>query len=179
VALICAVVAVPAAATVIVKQTMEELAQSSDVVVRGKVLRAEAQWDEAHRAIWTLAEIQVTDTLKGSARGIIVVRSPGGSAGEITQTIAGAPRFAAGEELVLFLFQPPDDPKSFGVQGLSAGKVALQNHFGRLTARRDMRGLTELAPGKREPAPIDAIENLGPADAFLARIRAAVREAKK
>lgn len=162
-----------ASATVIAKESIEEMARASEVIVRGTVLRAEAHWDEAHRSIWTYAEVKVTDTLKGTAPMIVLVRSPGGEVGDVGQLVAGAPRFRVGEELVLFLFRPPDDPHSFGIHTLAAGKVELRAHLGRLTAMRDLRGLTQLERGSKQIEPIDAVENLGPAEKFVDRVRAA------
>ncbi len=161
-------------ATVIARESIEQMTQASEVVIRGRVLRTEAQWDEAHRSIWTYAEVKVEEALKGTAPMIILVRSPGGEVGDIGQLVAGAPRFEVGEDVVLFLFRPPDDSRSFGIHTLSAGKVALKPHLGRLTALRDMRGLTQLERGSKSPEPIDAVENLGPAEKFLTRVRAAV-----
>lgn len=161
-------------ATVIAKESIEEMTQASEVIVRGTVLRAEAQWDEAHRSIWTYAEVKIAETLKGTAPMIVLVRSPGGEVGDVGQLVAGAPRFTVGDDVVLFLFRPPDDARSFGIHTLAAGKIDLKPHLGRLTALRDLRGLTQLERGAKQPEPIDAVENLGAAEKFLARVRAAV-----
>ncbi|MBX5480901.1 MAG: hypothetical protein IRZ16_03475 [Myxococcaceae bacterium] len=181
-ALALAALALPldARATVVKAATFEELSAIVPVIVRGRVVAQQSRWDDAHRRIQTFTELQVTETLKGRVGPTILVRQPGGIVGDIGQHVSGAARFELGDDVVLFLEHPGDDPNGFIVSGLAAGKVLLKrNALGELRAERDLRGIAFYAVGHdARPVVRDVhnVEDLGTAEQFLARIRAAVKK---
>src|SRR5438105_2388677 len=94
-----------ASATVIVPRTIEEMAQDSAYVVRGRVLSTSAAWDEKHERIFTNTEIEVLDQIHGASDSPrrITVRTLGGEVGKIGMKVAGTERFTVNEEVVVFL----------------------------------------------------------------------------
>ncbi|MBI3185837.1 MAG: hypothetical protein HYZ28_27180 [Myxococcales bacterium] len=178
-AALLALAAATASATVIVSQTIEEMAASAPVIVRGTVGQIQTRWDEGQRRIWTYAEIRVEERLKGEAPAILLVRQPGGVVGPIGQKVSGAAQFKEGEEAVLFLERAADDPTVFGVWSLAAGKVAFErSKVGELRAVRHLEGLAlyQRTPDAKLPR-IWSLgqEDLGTPQQLLERVRRAIR----
>jgi hypothetical protein len=169
-----------ALASSVLQQSFEEMTASSALVVRGTVGESEAHWDPAHRRIFTYTEIRAEEDLKGHASPLLLIRSPGGEAEGMGQRVEGSPVFRSGESVVLFLERAPDEPGVLQVAALAAGKVSLaRSKLGELRATRDLRGLMLYRPGAIERAPrleVQDHEDLGSAEVFLARIRAAARK---
>jgi hypothetical protein len=85
---------------------MEELTEISEAVVLGKVVAVESEWNESHNGIRTQVTLEVQRVLQGSLENEkLNVELPGGfMEGErVRQVIPGIPRFAVGEEAVVFL----------------------------------------------------------------------------
>lgn len=175
--LLCA----PAAlATVVMALTMEEMTAMAPVVVHGHVRRSVTDWDEAHRSIWTWTEVEVRESLKGPKLRTALVKQPGGVVGGIGQSVSGVATFEAGEEIVLFLEPAVDEKNAYVVLAMGAGKVTLESSLGPKIARRNLAGLSFARRGGRGVAgPVVERENLGTAEAFLQRIRLAVKGGAK
>lgn len=180
--LACLIAVAPTAgASVVLQRSIEEVAFDSPLIVRGTVKSVESRWDRERRRIHTYAEIRVIEELKGQPSRTIWVRQPGGIVGDVGQRVEGAAAFEPGEDVVVFL-QPRAEEAVFVLSGMAAGKVLLtKSAGGQLRATRRLTGLafydlrsTSARPA--EPAVAAATEeDLGAADAFLARIRRAVR----
>jgi hypothetical protein len=98
-------------AIVYVAADFQTLVSEAHTIVLGRVVSLDSEWTEGRRGIETLLSIDVERTLKGSAGDSIVVRVPGGQMGPYLSVMVGAPRFAEGEEVVLFLAgAPPEVP---------------------------------------------------------------------
>jgi hypothetical protein len=121
-----AALAGPAHAATVLRLTFEELTARSDAVVRGRVVGSTAKLDPQKGRIATFTEVEVTESVKGAPAKKVTVRQPGGEAGGIGQSVAGAARFTPGEEVVLFLQRAPDEAAVFQVLSMSAGKVRLE-----------------------------------------------------
>lgn len=80
-----------------------ELVAASIAVVHGRVHDVHGQWTADRRAIESLVEIEAIDYLKGDLGRRITIRVPGGAAGGFVNIVPGAPRFATGDRVVLFL----------------------------------------------------------------------------
>jgi hypothetical protein len=148
-----------ASATVIMPRTIEEMAQDSACVVRGRVLSSEAAWDDKHERIFTNTEIEVLDQIHGpqDAPRRIIVRTLGGEVGKIGMKVAGTERFTLNEEVVLFLRRDPVVASSFQVIGMSQGKyhiereakgraIAIPSTEGLAFARKDESGVYKVDP---------------------------------
>jgi hypothetical protein len=94
-------------AIVYVAADFRTLVSEAHTIVLGRIVSLEPEWTEGRRGIETLLSIEVERTLKGSAGESIVVRTPGGQMGPYLSVMPGAPRFATGEEVVLFLAGAP------------------------------------------------------------------------
>lgn len=90
-----------ATATTLVRMSVARLSQRAPVIVRARCLANSTGWDGGE--IWTLTSFEVDEDWKGTAPARIAVRLLGGRVGNLTSSVAGVPRFHAGEEVVLFL----------------------------------------------------------------------------
>jgi hypothetical protein len=101
-AFICAAYGgLPAIATTLLRMSLQQMAASADLVVRGRCVNVESHWENG--AIWTIAEIDVTESLKGASPLHIRVRSPGGRVGHIVSHVDSTPKIREGQDDVLFL----------------------------------------------------------------------------
>jgi len=91
----------PALATALKRISVADLSRAAHTVVRARCVTSSTRWDGGE--IWTFTTFDVEETWKGSAPAQITVRLLGGQAGNFTSTVSGVPRFAPGEELILFL----------------------------------------------------------------------------
>ncbi len=95
----------PARATTLQRMSVADLSRTAHTVVRARCITNSTRWDAGE--IWTFTTFDVQETWKGSAPAQITVRLLGGSAGKLTSTVSGVPRFSPGEELILFLERTP------------------------------------------------------------------------
>lgn len=172
-ALILALVSAAASATVVVHETLDDMARRVPVIVRGQVARSVAGWDEQKRRIWTWTEVVVSDPIKGKTGAIVLVKQPGGEVDGIGQAVSGAAQFREGEDCVLFLEVAPDERTAFRVSGLSAGKVEIRDWQGQTSAVRNTEGISFARPGGARVEAVRSPELLGSPGAFIERIRAA------
>jgi hypothetical protein len=102
IACLCATAA-PLSALTVKPLTFPELVQDSIAVVHGRVTDVRGQWTPDRRGIESLLVVDAMDYLKGGLGEQITVRVPGGEMGGFANVIPGAPRFAPGDRVVLFL----------------------------------------------------------------------------
>ena len=155
--LVPALLLAPAAAeaTVVRALDVEELTLRAEAVVRGVAVEASAEWAAGGRQIHTVTRVRVSSWMKGAAdAGTLEVRTPGGTVGDLTQRVSGAPSLRVGEELVLFLRRLPGKARRFTVVGFSQGKFSVVREAGRTLVVREAGelGLLE-ADGQLRPAP--------------------------
>jgi hypothetical protein len=92
-------------ATTLKRMSVADLSHAAHTVVRARCVANSTRWDAAE--IWTFTTFDVEEIWKGSAAKQLTVRLLGGKAGNLTSTVSGVPRFAPGEESVLFLELTP------------------------------------------------------------------------
>tara|TARA_R110002167_G_scaffold282461_1_gene487711 strand:+ start:37 stop:672 length:636 start_codon:yes stop_codon:yes gene_type:complete len=92
-------------ATSVLPPEFEELVQESDFVVRGRVTAVESAWQVTgkSRVIVTKVSVEVLELIAGEAPSPLVLTMLGGKVGEQEMVVEGAPRFAVGEEDILFV----------------------------------------------------------------------------
>jgi hypothetical protein len=98
-----------ALALVMERVPLRRLADESDLVVAALVESSTSRFDEGvpGRRIVTDFTLRVTTVVRGDDPGrTVVVTVPGGIVGRDGQAVFGAPAFATGEEVVLFLGAP-------------------------------------------------------------------------
>ncbi len=118
-ALLLLLAAAPAAAATFVESSVEEVARSADVVVRGRVLSAVGRLTRDGRRVVTDVEIAVDRAWKGAPGPTVRVVVPGGSTGTLALSVDAAPTFSPGEEVVVFLSRRGD---AWTVMGHALGK---------------------------------------------------------
>src|SRR5687768_9709721 len=95
-AILGALAAQPALATVAVLTSDSELTRSSRVILEGQVLSAMSQWEGD--VIYTYVEVSVGRVLKGRLKGsTVVVKQIGGTVGDVSWIVHGTPVFKKGE----------------------------------------------------------------------------------
>jgi hypothetical protein len=113
----------PAVAAVVQETTVEEVARTSETVVRGRVEKLSSRWSRDGRRILTDVEIAVHSALKGAAPARVRVVVPGGRVGAIAQRVDAAPVFAEHEDVVVFLARRG---ARWRVAGLALGKFRVE-----------------------------------------------------
>jgi hypothetical protein len=146
----------PAVAAQAVSVSVEDLARSSDLVVRGTVLSTSSRWSEGR--IYTFAEIQVASSLRGAAPARLTAITPGGIVGDVGQRVDGAAAFTPGEEVVVFLERPTAG--GHRVSGLAQGKFAVQGKEVRPDVSRLDFVSSQVRVGERrvEPMTLEELE---------------------
>jgi hypothetical protein len=92
-----------AAASTCLDVDVPTLKKMSESVVHAKVVDVRSAWNDEGSAIFTYVTLDVLGRLHGVAKDRIVVRVPGGTVGDFTSEMEGAPQFHAGDEVVTFL----------------------------------------------------------------------------
>ncbi|MGH7492181.1 MAG: hypothetical protein ACREOO_07280 [bacterium] len=84
--------------------TTKELVERAQKIVVGEVIKQHSAWDDLGREIYTYSTLRVQRIIKSErADSILIIRQLGGKAGNIESHVAGAPRFATGERVLLML----------------------------------------------------------------------------
>jgi hypothetical protein len=126
-ALMAAILAVPAFATTVARLNLQQLVQRADLIVEGQVQSVYYQWDEGRRLVFTYVLIRVDDPLKGERRQWVLIRQVGGTIGTIQMSVAGAPQFKNGEMALVFLKRQEDG--AFQVVGMNQGLYEITEGF--------------------------------------------------
>lgn len=134
-------------ATTLQRMTLEELAAATPAIARVRILASEPRIDGGR--IWTLWQMEVTESFKGSLAGRISVRLLGGKAGGFVSKVEGVPRFSLQEEAILFLQRTPlgDWTVVSWVQGTF--RIARANAAGTERVTQDTAGVALFDPATR------------------------------
>ena len=92
-----------AGATTLVPADMAELTHDALAVARGRVAAVDTRWTDDRRAIETIVTLEVDRYLKGDLGSTVQFRVPGGRLGRFRRVVVGAPEFAIGDRVVVFL----------------------------------------------------------------------------
>lgn len=92
-------------ASVIVPPTFDALLAEADTIVYSEVVDRVSRWERRgnRNVIVTEVTLRVREVLKGRADAVHRIDVLGGTIGDVTQRVAGAPLFLAGDRDVLFL----------------------------------------------------------------------------
>jgi hypothetical protein len=157
-------------ATVVAPAEFTEMVNGSQVIVHGVVTNIRSQLVGPRRTIESVVTLTVIDAIKGERESTAVFRVPGGQVGRYRRVMVGAPQFAEGDEVVVFLAgRPPAVPMPFGLnQGVyrvtRTARGATVTPLMEKVAARVVRG----DPARR-PLAIEA---------FAAAVRAAVERSR-
>jgi hypothetical protein len=120
-----------AAATVHGPADVSSLTASAQAVLHARVVAQESGWGAGgpeSGLIFTRVTLQPVEWWKGGAsQRSVVVRVPGGTVGELTQTVDGVAAFAPREEVVVFLRKLGDEPGGavYAVTSFALGKFSV------------------------------------------------------
>jgi hypothetical protein len=137
----------------VVPQSVEQLTDRADVVVRATVLEQHAERAPGPAGIYTFTRLSLNERLKGSAPDEIVLRQPGGTLGAQTVELTGDAHLKAGEQVLLFLGCRPA-VNYCTLIGLAQGKYHLEADVsGALQASRDFKGTAFVKGEPPSPGP--------------------------
>ena len=92
-----------ARATVLIPADLGELSRDAIAIARGRVAALDTQWTEDRGTIETIVTLEVESYLKGSLGATLRFKVPGGELGRFRSVVVGAPEFAVGQRVVVFL----------------------------------------------------------------------------
>ncbi|MGH9800449.1 MAG: hypothetical protein ACRD82_08810, partial [Blastocatellia bacterium] len=91
-------------ATSVVIPSDDEMIIGARAIVRGQVISVASSLDSQRNIIFTYITLRVQEVFKGKISiGEIVIKEPGGVAGNRGSLIFGIPDFKTGEDVLLFL----------------------------------------------------------------------------
>lgn len=90
-------------ATVVLPADLGELSRDARTIVRGTVVALDAQWADDRRRVETIVTLEPEIYLKGALGPVLQFRVPGGQLGRYRSIFVGAPEFAVGQHVVVFL----------------------------------------------------------------------------
>jgi hypothetical protein len=158
-------------ASQVIPMDLRALAQKAEVIAVGRCSGCVAEWNEKHTRIQTTVTIQVSEYVKGYLGAQITFRQPGGRVGTSETYISGMPRFAPGQQVVVFLAK--DSLGGYQVLGMSQGLYQVDDDTasGARTVRALSSSLHGAASAPAGPGTPRASRVI-PLSSFLARIRA-------
>jgi hypothetical protein len=163
---------VPVSATVILPADFDTVVTDSRMIVHGRVVDVRSELTGPRREIESVITVAVIESFKGTAGTSVMFRSPTGQVGRYRRVLVGAPEFAEGDEVVLFLQgRPPAMPTVFG---LSQGVY-------RVTRTAAARALVMPAPATAPAGRIvrgDPSRVPIPIESFARQIRAVLERAQ-
>ena len=118
--------ALPLSATTVQRLDLAGLVGTAHAIVVGTVLESATCWSPDGRLILTRHTLQVSETLKGTAGGMLDVTTIGGTIGDQTLYVSGMPVFTTGEEAVVFLEL---SGRHSTVVGMGQGKFSVVDGF--------------------------------------------------
>jgi hypothetical protein len=157
-ALAALLAASPALAAQAVSLSVEGLTRTSDTVVRGQVTHIASTLSPDGRRIFTLVDVAVARAWRGGDLKTVRVIVPGGVFGDLGQRVDGAPTFAEGEEVVVFLHRA--EAGGHRVAGLAQGKFSVVGAQARPDLSHTRFVASQVARGERaaEAMPVAELE---------------------
>jgi hypothetical protein len=92
-----------ASATTVIPATLDDIVAGSQLIVHGRVVEVQAQAAGDRRSIYTVVTVAVDEAIKGAPGRTVSFRTPGGQVGRYRRVVVGAPEFATGEQVIVFL----------------------------------------------------------------------------
>jgi hypothetical protein len=106
----------PASATLLLPADFGTVVTESQTIAHGRVISVTSAMTAPTRRIETVVTLAVIDAIKGAAGSTVSFRVPNGQVGRYRRIVVGAPEFAAGDEVIVFLQgRGPAIPSLFGL----------------------------------------------------------------
>jgi hypothetical protein len=165
-----------AAATIVLRVSPRELADTAHLVVEGRVATVDVRWNDDRSCINTYAVVNVDRVHKGPGAGSVTVVIPGGRLGDQEVRVEGTARLESGEECFLFLWR--NARGEYLVLGEAQGKFRLTRDAktGLRMAENSLKGLCLVVRGEPKKAGNEAAKRSDClcADDLAAVVRASV-----
>lgn len=94
-----------ARATVVLRASVEDLADRCDRAVFGRVVETRTEEDPSNGALWTSHRVRLEESWFGEGPAEVVVSVPGGTLGRVTQEFHGGARLRRDSRVALFLWR--------------------------------------------------------------------------
>lgn len=132
-------------ALTLVKTTVEELTQESNLIIHGTIDQVESRWENQDKGtINTFITINVLDYLKGIDESKVVVKQMGGQIGDWGDIISGTPLLREGDEVILFLVKYKE---SYEIHSIALGVFRVySNDSGEKRVINDLRNVNLIDP---------------------------------
>ena len=150
------------------KLTVEQMAQKSTSIVRGRVTGCAGE--ARGSVIYTRCGVAVSETWKGTAASKVEFLVPGGVARGLMQNFSGAPKFQPDEQYVLFLWTGRSGIPQ--IIGLSQGVFGVGAATDGTAVVRRQASSEPMVSASGLPLKDTAVEM--PVDALRSRVRAAL-----
>ena len=85
------------------KTTWGERVDLSEKIIRGQVVTVESYWNPEKTLIYTNVTVLIDEYLKGDGNKKIILKIPGGTVGNKTQSVSDTPQFREGDYEVILL----------------------------------------------------------------------------
>jgi hypothetical protein len=119
----------PVRASLVLALDLPAMVTRADHVAVVDVASVKADWDANHEQILSTIDLVVVESWKGgdTPASHFTIVQPGGTVGDLTQTVHGMTRFVPGERAVVFLAGRPDRAT---VVGMAQGKRIVRREAG-------------------------------------------------
>lgn len=145
-------------ATIILPRDLSAMTKASTDIVRGRVVSIESRWNGDRTLILTDVRIAVTETFKGKPAPEVELELIGGQVEDVALDVVGSPRFALGEDVVVFATAGKDG--RLRLPSLTQEKFRVeQSPDGKTWVSNDQQSFGALLPGKT--LTLDASGRLG------------------
>lgn len=134
-------------ATTLERMSLEKMTQITKAIARIRCISNATIWDSGE--IWTVTTFDVEQTWRGTLPAQIRVRLLGGRLGGITSTVSAVPRFAPGEEVVLFLERMPSGALSVVSWQQGVFRIRHNNRGGDESVTQDTASFATFDPRTR------------------------------
>ena len=116
-----------AGATSLIKMDLNEVCTSADNIVIATVQNASCQYSEYDGKIYTYTKVHIDEVIKGEAAMTeAIVKTPGGSIGDVMMEVPDSPELTQGEQCIVFLYDA--DPEYLSnLVGFTQGKYSVVN----------------------------------------------------
>jgi hypothetical protein len=138
--------------TTLARMSVAQMTHAAQLVVRARCVTNFTLWDGGE--IWTFTTFAVEEIWKGAyaenSNQNITVRLLGGTVGNLTSVVSGVPRFAPGEEVILFL--EPTSRGDFSIVSWVQGTFRVRHDIrtGQQVAVQDTASFDTFEPSTRQ-----------------------------
>ncbi len=133
-----------ARATVMVEVPLEDMILGADAIVHGRVIANDVRMslDRGELEPNTFVTIEVTEWLAGEGGRTVTLRELGGTFQGITTEVVGVPRYAVGDEVIVFLERREDGREDLRTMAMAQGQFRVRHSLTEAPrVERDLEGV--------------------------------------